>query len=63
MGAESESIKVFSNNEGPVKLDIIFDREAFCETITETGEIEVTVIGPLTAGRYFYATDTIKIKP
>ena len=63
MGAESESIRVFGNNEGPVKLEICFDREAFCDSVTETGEVEVTVIGSLTTSRYFYATDTIRIKP
>ncbi len=63
MGAESEYIKVLGTGTGPVKLEICFDREAFCETITETGEVEITVIGSLTTGRYFYATDTIKIKP
>ncbi len=63
MGADSEYIRVFGNNEGPVKLEISFDRETFCAQITETGEIEITVIGSLTTSRYFYATDTIKIKP
>ena len=61
VGIESEYIKVLGT--GPVKLEICFDREAFCETITETGEIEITVIGSLTTSRYFYATDTIRIKP
>ncbi|MBA7697521.1 hypothetical protein ES703_106188 [subsurface metagenome] len=63
MGAESEYIRVFGNDDGPVKLEICFDREAFCDSITETGKIKITVIGPLTTSRYFYATDTIKIKP
>ncbi|GAG50953.1 unnamed protein product, partial [marine sediment metagenome] len=63
MGAESEYIKVLGAGTGPVKFEICFDREAFCETITETGEAEITVIGSLTTSRYFYATDTIKIKP
>ena len=63
MGIESEYIKVLGTGTGPVKLEICFDREAFCETITETSEVEITVIGSLTASRYFYATDTIKIKP
>ena len=63
MGIESEYIRVFGNDDGPVRLEIAFDREAFCETITETGEVEITVIGSLTTGRYFYASDTIRIKP
>ncbi|MBA7647400.1 hypothetical protein ES703_55172 [subsurface metagenome] len=61
MGAYSEHIKVLG--AGPVRLEIAFDREAFCAQITETGEVEITVIGSLTTSRYFYATDTIKIKP
>jgi len=63
MGAYSEYIKVLGAGTGLVRLEITFDREAFCAQITETGEIEITVIGSLTAGRYFYATDTIKMKP
>jgi len=63
MGIDSEYIKVLGSHKGQVRLEICFDREAFCETITETGEIEITVIGSLTTSRYFYATDTIKIKP
>ena len=63
MGAESEYIKVLGNDDGPVRLEIAFDRETFCAQITETGEVEITVIGSLTTSRYFYATDTIKIKP
>ena len=63
IGAESESIKVLGTGTGLVRLEITFDREAFCARITETGEVEITVIGSLVTGRYFYATDTIKIKP
>jgi hypothetical protein len=65
MGIESESIKVLGAGAGPVRLEICFDREAFCDLLTDMndGSLEVTVIGSLTAGRYFYATDTIKIKP
>jgi len=63
MGIESEYIKVLGTGTGPVKLEVAFDREAFCDSITETDEVEITVIGPLTTSRYFSATDTIKIKP
>jgi len=63
MNAYSEYIKVIGNDDGPVRLEICFDREAFCAQITETGEVEITVIGSLTTSRYSYATDTIKIKP
>jgi hypothetical protein len=59
---ESEYIKLLSGDTGPVKLQIAFDRRAFCETLTEPGEIEITVTGFLTTGRAFYATDTITVK-
>jgi parallel beta-helix repeat protein len=63
MDVESEYIKVFASGKGPVAVEIRFDRAAFCEGLTETGEIEVTVTGYLTTGQYFYATDAIRIKP
>jgi len=53
-------MKVIGGDTGPVKLEIAFGRAAFCETLTEPGEIEVT--GYLTSGQYFEATDTITIK-
>ncbi|UCC22691.1 MAG: right-handed parallel beta-helix repeat-containing protein, partial [Planctomycetota bacterium] len=63
MDVESEYIKVFASGKGPVSVEIRFDRAAFCDALTENGEIEVTITGSLTTGREFYATDTIKIKP
>ena len=63
MGIESEHVKVLGYHNCPVMLQIAFGRRAFCEAITETGQIQVRVIGLLTTGRYFEATDTIKIKP
>ena len=63
MDIESEYMKVFASGKGPVSVEIRFDRQVFCEALTETGEIEVTVYGYLTTGREFYATDTIRIKP
>jgi len=62
MGAESEYIKVLGNNKGPVRLEITFDPEAFCDNLMDDGSLEATVIGSLTTGQYFYGTDTIKIK-
>jgi hypothetical protein len=61
-GIESEYIKILGGDSGPVKLEIAFDRAAFCEGIGESAEVEVTVTGLLTTGREFYATDTITIK-
>lgn len=63
MGAESTYIKVFGNDDGPVRLEICFDREAFCDKLqdTDNGSLEVTVVGSLTTGQYFYGSDTIRI--
>jgi hypothetical protein len=61
MGIESEYINILGNDDGPVMLEIVFDREAFCEAVTETGEVEVAVTGSLVTGRYFYCTDAIRI--
>jgi predicted outer membrane repeat protein len=57
MDVESESIKVL----GPDKIEIAFDRQAFCDALTETGEVEVTVTGSFIDGQYFSATDTVRI--
>lgn len=63
MGAESTYIKVFGNDDGPVRLEICFDREAFCDKLqdTDNGSLEITVVGSLTTGQYFYGSDTIRI--
>jgi hypothetical protein len=61
MDVESQYIKLIGHGEGPARLEVGFDREAFCEAVTEGGEVEVTVVGWLTSGREFYGTDTIKI--
>jgi parallel beta-helix repeat protein/predicted outer membrane repeat protein len=63
LGNKSEYIKVFGSGNGPVRLEVAFDRKAFCDKVTDTDDssLEVTVIGSLTTGRYFYATGTIII--
>jgi len=68
IGAESEYIKVFGNDKGPVRLEIAFDREAFCDLfanedsiVADDGSLEITVIGSLTTGQYFHCTDTIRV--
>jgi len=64
---ESEYIKVLSDDNGHVRLEVAFDRQAFCDllavnfALTDDGPLTITVIGPLTTGRYFYATGTITI--
>jgi len=62
MGAESEYIRVFGSDDGPVKLEVAFDRQAFCDLLTDEDSLEITVIGYLKTGQYFYGTDTIRIK-
>jgi parallel beta-helix repeat protein len=56
---ESEYIKLLGGN--PVELEIAFDRQALCEVLTEPGQLEVTIIGSLTTGQNFYATDKITV--
>ncbi len=62
MNVQSEHIRILSAPTGSVRLLIAFDRRAFCESPANTGPLELTVVGHLTTGRYFKATDTIKIK-
>ena len=57
---ESEYIKPLGSN--PVKLEICFDRQDFCDAITKPGQIELTIIGSFVTGQNFYATDTITLK-
>jgi len=60
-GLESEYIDVLGSNNGPVHVKIGFDRQAFCASLDENGLIEIEVCGRLVTGRYFYATNTIKV--
>lgn len=61
MEAESEYITGLGGDKGPVRLEVVFGREAFCNSITEIDEADITVIGSLMNDRYFYAIDTIRI--
>ncbi len=65
MGVYSEYIKVLGSHKSQVRLEIAFDHEAFCDRVSDADDdfLDVTVIGSLTTSQYFYATDTIKIKP
>ena len=51
---------VFINEDGLVEILAAFDRADFCSNGSAQGN--VVVMGQLTTGRYFYGTDTIKIK-
>jgi len=62
---ESEYITVLGSDKGPVKLEILFDREAFCSAVPDTndGYLNVTVLGTLTTSQYFSATNSIRLIP
>jgi len=60
LGIESHHIDVFINEDGLVEIEVAFERGAFCDA-AGCGSIEITVVGLLTNGQYFYGTDTIKI--
>ncbi|MHC4069371.1 MAG: FG-GAP repeat protein [Planctomycetota bacterium] len=63
-GVESEYIEVFDNGRGRFDVQIYFNRQSFCEELSETenGLLEVTVTGSLLDGRKFQGSDTIKLK-
>ena len=60
LGIESEYMNVFINDEGLVKIEAAFRRGDFCAAI-DYGPGEITVIGRLTSGQYFWGSDTIRI--
>jgi len=57
---ESEYMNVFINEDGLVEIETAFRRGDFCAGV-DFGPGEVTVIGRLTSGQYFYGTDKIRI--
>ena len=63
-GVESEFIEVYEYSDGQFDVQIYFDRQIFCEALSESegGFLEVTVRGSLTDGRKFEGSDTIKLK-
>jgi predicted outer membrane repeat protein len=63
-GIESEFIEVNEYSDGSFDVQIYFDREVFCEALSESedGLLEVTVTGSLTDGRKFQGSDTIKLQ-
>ena len=44
-----------------VRLEICFDRELFCDLLTDDDSLEIAVIGSLTTSQYFYGSDTVRI--
>jgi parallel beta-helix repeat protein len=63
-GVESEFIEVNEYSDGSFDVQIYFNRESFCEVLSESedGLLEVTVTGSLTDGRKFEGSDTIRLK-
>ncbi len=62
MNIKSQSVRVFTNERGNTVAEVSFDRQAFCENVTDNSDLEVTVVGSLTTGQYFYGSDTIRIR-
>jgi predicted outer membrane repeat protein len=60
LGIESDHMDVFINGDGLVEITAAFDRAIF-SALTDYGPTDVTVIGWLTSGQYFYGTNTITI--
>jgi len=60
-GIESEHIRVLNGDDYPARLEAVFDRETFCDSLDENGLIEIELWGRLNTSQYFYATDTIKV--
>jgi hypothetical protein len=63
-GVESEFIEVNEYSDGSFDVQIYFDRQAFCDALSESedGSLEVTVTGLFIDGRKFQGSDTIKLK-
>jgi len=61
---ESEFIEVNEYSDGCFDVQIYFDREIFCQALSESedGLLEVTVTGSLLDGRKFEGSDTIRLK-
>lgn len=61
-GLESKSIAILGSGRGAVQLKITFDRQSFCEELTDTGQIELTLTGRLATGQLFSASDKIRVQ-
>ncbi|MHC4418394.1 MAG: hypothetical protein ACYSU6_07380, partial [Planctomycetota bacterium] len=64
MGVESEFIEVNEYSDGSFDVQIYFERQGFCEALSESedGLLEVTITGSFIDGRKFQGSDTIKLK-
>lgn len=60
---DSQNMNVFTNDQGLVEIEILFNRESFkylCDYTID--EIDIRISSSLITGRNFYASGTIKIK-
>ena len=62
-GVESEYIEVFENGKARFNVRIYFDRQAFCQNLSEYDDrhLEITVTGAFLDGRSFQGTNTIRL--
>jgi subtilisin family serine protease len=61
-GIESEYIEVFENGKGRFNVQIYFDRQAFCQNLSDYDGryLEITVTGSFLDTRQYKGTDTIR---
>ena len=60
-GLASSNIKSSYNEQGKVILTVSFDRRDFCDMNPPGGLLQLTAVGRLNSGHYFYASDDIRI--
>jgi hypothetical protein len=61
MGVKSKGMNVLGGERSLVKVMVDFGRSAFCGSAMNNGQIEVTVVGSLKSGQYFYGSDKVKV--
>ena len=60
-GLASNKMQSSNNEQGQVVLTVSFDRGDFCDMNPPGGFLQLTAVGRLNSGHYFYASDTIRI--
>jgi len=61
MGVKSKGMSVLGSERSLVEVMVDFGRSAFCGSAVNNGQIEVTVVGSLKSGQYFYGSDKVKV--
>jgi hypothetical protein len=61
---ESTKLRIFQRGGSKANVNVFayFDTADLLEAIDDTGRVNLTAVGNLTTGQYFFATDTIDIK-